>query len=125
MPKQGITFETVRKVGLALPGVEAGTAYGSPALKVQGKLLACIAIHKSAELNSLAVRIAFEDRTGLIESDPDVYYLTPHYVDHPMVLVRLSSLTAKQLKDLLVMALRFVTSTGVPTRPRRSSRTDR
>src|SRR5436305_7575741 len=29
-----ITFETVRKIGLALPNVEASTAWGAPALKV-------------------------------------------------------------------------------------------
>lgn len=100
--------------------VERGTAYGSPALKYRGKLLACIAVHKSAEPNSLAVRIAFEDRAALIKTDPDVYYLTPHYVDYPVVLARLSRLNAHQLKDLLAMAYRFVTSAGVPGRPRQS-----
>src|SRR5208283_4485505 len=32
-----IDFDTVRKIGLGLPGVEESTAYGSPALKVHGK----------------------------------------------------------------------------------------
>src|SRR2546423_6288167 len=32
-----INFDTVRKIGLALPGVEASTAYGAPALKIRGK----------------------------------------------------------------------------------------
>ena len=41
MPKSTISFDTVRKIGLALPGVEESTAYGAPALKVRGKLLAC------------------------------------------------------------------------------------
>jgi len=38
MPRSTISFDTVRKIGLALPGVEESRAYGSPALKVQGKL---------------------------------------------------------------------------------------
>src|SRR5690242_11113650 len=92
MPKQRITFETVRRIGLAMRDVERSTAYGSPALKVHGKLLACIAVHKSSEPNSLAVRIAFEDRSVLMKTDPDVYYLTPHYVDYPVILARLSRL---------------------------------
>jgi hypothetical protein len=29
--------------------VEESTAYGSPALKVRGKLLACVPAHRSAE----------------------------------------------------------------------------
>jgi hypothetical protein len=44
MPKSTINFDTVRKIGLALPGVEESTAYGSPALKVHGKLLACVPV---------------------------------------------------------------------------------
>lgn len=101
-----------------MANVERGIAYGSPALKVHGKLLACIAVHKSAEPNSLAVRIAFEDRALLIKTYPDVYYLTPHYVDYPAILARLSRLNVKELKDLLAMAYRFVSSAGVPGRPR-------
>ena len=46
MRKSTITFDTVRKIGLALPGVEESTAYGSPALKVHGKLLACVPAHQ-------------------------------------------------------------------------------
>jgi hypothetical protein len=30
--------ETVRKIGLALPDVEEGTTYGTPALKIRGQL---------------------------------------------------------------------------------------
>jgi len=33
-----VTYETVRRMGLALPNVEEGTSYGTPALKVKGKL---------------------------------------------------------------------------------------
>ncbi len=42
MPKNAMDFDTVRTIGLELPGVEEGTVHGSPALKVRGKLLACI-----------------------------------------------------------------------------------
>jgi hypothetical protein len=49
MPGTKVTFGIVREIALALPEVEEGTMYGSPALKVDGKLLACLAIHKSAE----------------------------------------------------------------------------
>jgi hypothetical protein len=62
MPRSTINFDTVRKVGLALPGVEESTAYGAPALKIRGKLLACMPTHRSAEPNSLAVRVGFDDR---------------------------------------------------------------
>ena len=54
MARKKITFDTVREMGLALPDVEEGTVYGSPALKVRGNMFACIAIHRSADPESLA-----------------------------------------------------------------------
>jgi hypothetical protein len=108
MPKKKITFETVRELGLALPGVEEGTAYGSPALKVNGALLACLAVHKSAEPGSLVIRIDFEQRGGLLAEEPGTYYLTDHYVKYPAVLVRLSEIRIDQLRDLLRASWVFV-----------------
>ena len=103
-----ITFDTVRQIGLALPHVEEGTTYGSPCLKLRGKLLMCIAIHRSAEPDTLAVRIGFDQRDDLLAADPDVFYLTNHYVNYPVVLARLPRIQPDELLDLLGMALRFV-----------------
>ena len=110
MPTKKITFDTVRKIGMTLPGVEDSTTYGSPALKVNGKFFACIAINKSAEPNSLAVRVSFDDRKELLEGAPGIYYVTDHYVNYPSVLVRLSRIKPDELRDLLRMGWRFVTS---------------
>ncbi len=102
-------FDTVRKVGLALPGVEESTAYGAPALKVRGKLLACVPTHRSAEPGSLAIRVGFDDRAELLAAATDVYYVTDHYLNYSAVLVRLSRVTHDVLRDLLGMAHKFVT----------------
>ena len=110
MPRNKIDFDTVRGMALGLPDVEESTTYGSPALKVRGKLLTCIPIHKSAEPDSLAVRIDFDQRAELMAASPDVYYLTDHYVNYPVVLVRLSRIHPDALRDLLGMAWRFVTA---------------
>ena len=110
MPKTKVTFDTVREVGLALPDVEESTMHGSPALKVRGKLLACMAVHRSAEPESLALRVDFDVRAGLLAEAPETYYLTEHYLDHPVVLVRLSQVRIEQLRDLLGAAWRFVTA---------------
>jgi hypothetical protein len=108
--KSTIDFDAVRKIGLALPGVEEGTAYGSPALKVRGKLLACVPVHRSAEPGSLAVRVDFDDRGKLLAADPDVYYVTDHYLNYTAVLLRLSRVTPDVLRELLGMAHKFVTA---------------
>jgi hypothetical protein len=105
-----IDFDTVRKIGLVLPGVEESTAYGALALKVHGKLLACVPTHRSAEPGSLAVRVGFDDRAELLAADPDVYYVTDHYLNYNAVLVRLSRVTPDVLRDLLGMAHKFVTA---------------
>ena len=78
-----INFDTVRKIGLMLPGVEESTAYGALALKVRGKLMACVPTHRSAEPGSLAVRVGFDDRAELLAAAPDVYYVTDHYLNTP------------------------------------------
>ena len=111
MRKRTIDFETVRKIALELPDVEESTAYGSPAIKVRGKLLTCMAINKSAEAGSLGVRIDFDQRAELVATAPDVYYFTDHYANYPMVLVRLSRIHPDALRDLLGAAWRFVTAT--------------
>jgi hypothetical protein len=108
-----ITFDTVRKMGLRLPDVEESTAYGTPALKVHGQLLACPAINKSAEPGSIVVRIDIDTREELIAADPDTYYLTDHYRPYPSVLVRLSHIRPDALQDLLGMAWKFVTTKKV------------
>ena len=107
---------------MALPGVEESTAYGAPALKIRGKLLACVPTHHSAESGSLMVRVGFEDRAVLLAAAPDAYYVTDHYLNYNAVLVRLSSVTPDVLRALLGMAYKFVTSHdthGPPSRNRR------
>ena len=87
--------------------------YGSPALKVRGKLLTCLPVHRSAEPDSLAVRIDFDQRAELMADAPDVYYLTDHYVNYPVVLVRMTRIHLDALTDLLGIAWRFVTAKKV------------
>ena len=97
-------------MGLSLPDVEEGTAYGAPALKLHGQLLACIPTNKAAEPDSLVVRIEFRDRDDLLAAQPGVYYLKDHYVEYACVLVRLKKIHPDALRDLLKMAWKFVNS---------------
>ena len=119
MPRKTLGFDAVRTIGLAL-GAEEGTAYGAPALEVGGKMFACLAIHRSAEPDSLVVRIPFNMRDELIASDPETSYLTDHYVDYPSVLVRLLRVHPDALRELLSTAREFVaTQTPRVRKPRR------
>jgi|SRR5579871_2086428 len=106
--RRAVEFETVRRIGIAFPGVVEGTMYGAPALKYRGKLLACIPAHRSAEPDSLAVRVDIIDRAELLAAAPDLYYITEHYVAYNAVLVRLPRVNEGVLRDLLGMAYKFV-----------------
>jgi hypothetical protein len=97
-------------------------AYGSPALKVHGKIMACMAINKSAETGSLMVRLENDDRDELIAAAPDVYYVTDHYAPYNAVLVRLSRVNADVLQDLLGMAHKFLSRNAKPTKPAKKRR---
>ena len=105
---RGQTFAAVEAIGRALPDVEVTTAWGKPALKVRGKMFVCIASNKSAEPNSLVVMMDFADRDAIVEDDPATYYLKPHYLNYPCVLVRLTRIRLDALRDLVAGAHRFV-----------------
>jgi hypothetical protein len=102
------TFKTVRTVGLTLPDVEATTKYdGSPVLKVGGSFMAGLATHRSAEPETLVVRVGLEEREWLVEDAPETYYLTDYYQRYPVVLVRLSRIDRDALRDLLCVSWRL------------------
>ena len=123
-----MTFQAVRAIGLKLPGVEDSTMYGSPALKLSGRLIACLATHKSAEPGTLVVRTDFDQRDTLIAEDPDTYYVKEHYQTFPVVLVRLSRVNPDAMRDLLNAAHRVVSAsqrkknTRPASRPRAAAR---
>ncbi len=95
----GMTFDEVRRIALGWPGVEEGTSYGTPALKVKGKLLARL----KEDGDSLVVKgVGPDERAWLMETEPDVYYITDHYRGWPIVLVRLSRSDPETVAALLL-----------------------
>src|SRR4051812_5640581 len=110
-----LTFEAVRALGRQFPDVHESTMYSSPALKLGKRLVACLAIHRSAEPGSLVVRTDFEQRSALLGDDPETYYVTDHYAKHPVVLVRLARVQHDQLRDLLAAARQCVLADAKPS----------
>lgn len=100
----GVTFEQVRTVALDFPGVEDSTSYGTPALKVRGKLLA--RLHQDGEC--LVLRVDIIDRQIMIQSAPGTFFITDHYRDYPWILVRFSAAQARELPALIERAWRLV-----------------
>jgi hypothetical protein len=103
-----ITLAAALQIGLTFPNVEESTSFGSPALKVRGQMMACVPTNKSAEPNSLLIRIDRCDRPALLAESPDLYYAPEHYLGYDGVLVRLAHCTPELAHDLLAMAHNFV-----------------
>ena len=101
-------FEVVRAIGTALPGVKDASGARGTALKFKGRLLACEAIHKSAEPDTLMVSISQERRDELLAQSTAVYYLTDHYRPYPAVLVRLPKIQRSALEQLLAESRKFM-----------------
>ena len=90
------TWQDVCEQAAGLPDVEESTTYRKPALQVRGKVFAWMSPHADA----LALRVEPDERPLMLESQPDVYYVTPHYVPlyqgTAIVLARLEALTDRE-----------------------------
>ncbi len=95
-----LTFDEIRAIALALPGAEEGTSYGTPAFKVKKKLFC--RLWEDGEV--LAVKTEPGLNEALIASDPEVYFITPHYQDYDYVLVRIGLARSDELASLLADA---------------------
>lgn len=69
--------------------------YGTPALKVRGKGFVRLRPEGDAVVFLLE---SLEEQEFLIASQPDLYYITDHYVGWPTVLARLSALRVPEAK---------------------------
>ncbi len=92
-----VSFDTARKFALALPGVEEYLCYGTPAFRVGKKLLARL----REDGDTLVVKIEDSRRELLLQVDPQTYFMEPHYLGYPVVLLRLSRVQADSLARLL------------------------
>jgi hypothetical protein len=99
-----VSFREVSKLGRALPGVVESTSYGTPALKVDGKLLARL----KEDGETLVLRMDFVNRDLLLRAEPDLFFLTDHYLNYTSILLRLPRVTPKRLAELLEDAWRLV-----------------
>jgi len=94
----GVTFQQLREYALALPGVEEGTSYGTPAFRVRGKFF----IRLKEDGESIVLKTDTYERDHLLESDPRAFFTTGHYRDYPIVLVRLAAVHPDRLRALVL-----------------------
>jgi hypothetical protein len=89
-------------LSLGLPGVEETTSWGQPTLKAHGKLWVWWSPHEDAPV----FKVPFEEREVLVEAEPETFFFTPHYKNHPLVLVRPEKLDSDWAKANLIKVWR-------------------
>lgn len=97
-----LSFDDVVRLAQRLPGVDVATSYGTPALKVNARLIARL----WEDGTTLVLRVPFAVRDHLIATAPAAFFLTDHYRNHPWVLARLGATSAEELQPRLTEAWR-------------------
>lgn len=85
-------IDRLKRLSRDLPGVEEGTSYGTPALKVGKHLLVRV-----KDEDTLVLRCAIEEKEALMEVAGDIYFETAHYVGWPFVLARAGAIGDEEL----------------------------
>ncbi len=70
-----VAWKRVVEMARELPEVDVTTSWGAPAFKVRGKTFAGVSRHEGA----IWTRCDADERPMLVESNPDLYALTPHF----------------------------------------------
>ncbi len=91
-------FDRVVRLGAALPAVEIGTSYGTPALRVKDKPFVRM---KEGMDGVIVVMVPIGLKEALIEAEPDKYFETPHYAGYAAMLVRLDAVSDEELAGRL------------------------
>jgi hypothetical protein len=94
-----MTFDDVRELAQRLPEVVESTAYGTACLRVRKRLFARL----REDGTTLVVPVDPLEREALLAAG-GAYFITPHYQDHPYVLVALEEADRGELWELLVEA---------------------
>lgn len=88
---------TVRKLALAMPDTVERPSYGTPAFFVKKKLFARLL----EDEDTMVIKIDMDQRTILMNANPQCFFITDHYRNYPMMIVRLSAVSVDELRELL------------------------
>lgn len=97
--------ERFLRIAMSFPGTELSTSYGTPSVKVRGKLMSR---WRTEAEGALAIRCDFLDRQILLQAQPEVFFLIEHYRDYPMILMRLEKASRRVMLDVVGRAWRLL-----------------
>ena len=104
------SWDDVVAIGERLPGVEAGSWWGTSGLLVrtEGQAKGKGFCRLRSDPDALVIEVAdLDDKEALLRGEPDTYFTTPHYEGSPHVLVRLEAIDEDELAALIEDAWRL------------------
>lgn len=93
-----MTEDEFRTLIFSFPGVEPGTSYGHASFKLNGKFFTRV---RAEDGSAVLQDVPPDEREALMQAEPEVFHLTDHYRNYPMVLARLAPASVDQVRGLL------------------------
>lgn len=98
MAHMSVSWEDVVAQASTLPEVTESTSYGTPAIKVAGKLMGRL---RTESEGALALRCSTEDKQALVAGPDPAFFTIPHYDGYDYVLVDLDRVDPDELSELI------------------------
>lgn len=100
----GNYWHIVREIMAAFPETLESTSYGTPAYKVNKKLL--LRLKEDGE----TLVLHSDDRDIFLTKNTSVFFVTEHYTNYPYVLVKLNKIRKDQLRAAIVQSWKELAS---------------
>jgi hypothetical protein len=108
------TWDDVRELALAMPGVEEAISRGTPVWRAR-KMLVWERPMRKRDIEELGddlpdgpvmgAAVADEgEKRALLQGEPGIFFTTHHFDGHPIVLVRLDNITRDRLAEVIADA---------------------
>ena len=117
MAEQLDSWDKVEAFALTLPGTERGTTYRMPTVKVAANGRGFVWTGHEAE-TSFAIWLEAGAVEMLMETDPDTFWQSPHYVGSNAVLVRYANEDPERVRYVIEQAYEQALAMK-PVRPRK------
>jgi hypothetical protein len=109
------TFDDVRRIALALPETSEKQSWGHASWRVKDKGFVWERPLRKSDLEALGdaapdglilgARVEnLMAKESLLQSDPEVYFTTPHFDGYPAILVQLEKISEEELTEVIVEA---------------------